>query len=140
VHTRRITLACLVMACPRGVHGWNSHELTRCQLCADIANAIFTTAPAVALIITLVLDNTIPGTIRERGLHVWLRVKGAAENWWDDDSLHDVSPQALLPSGCGWVSCSVHGLVDELTWMHPHSPSACVWGAVLITWARPFCS
>ena len=69
-----------------------------CQ-CADIANAIFTTAPAVALIITLVLDNTIPGTIRERGLHVWLRVKGAAENWWDDDSLHDVSPLALPPSG-----------------------------------------
>ena len=65
--------------------------------CADIANAIFTTAPAVSLIITLVLDNTIPGTIRERGLHVWLKVKGAAENWWDDDNLHDVSFQ-LYPT------------------------------------------
>lgn len=34
-------------------------------------NSIFSTAAAVTLIITLLLDNTVYGTKRERGLHVW---------------------------------------------------------------------
>lgn len=38
---------------------------------ADILNAIFSTGAAVALIATLFLDNTVPGTDRERGLHMW---------------------------------------------------------------------
>ena len=37
----------------------------------DILNAIFSTGAAVALIATLFLDNTVPGSDRERGLHVW---------------------------------------------------------------------
>lgn len=37
----------------------------------NILNAIFSTGAAVALIATLFLDNTVPGTDRERGLHVW---------------------------------------------------------------------
>ncbi|CAL5222118.1 g4434 [Coccomyxa viridis] len=51
----------------------------------NVFNAIFSTGPAVALIITMVLDNTVPGTIEERGLHVWQHVYKDGEDWWDDD-------------------------------------------------------
>ena len=55
---------------------------------ADIFNSIFSTGPAVALIITLVLDNTVPGTQRERGLHVWQPLDPAGADWWQDDHMN----------------------------------------------------
>lgn len=55
----------------------------------DIFNAIFSTGAAVTLIVTLFLDNTIPGTIKERGLHVWLQASGSMD-WWEVNALHDV--------------------------------------------------
>lgn len=61
------------------------------RLRADIFNAIFTTGAAVTLIITLFLDNTIPGTMKERGLHVWLKAAGSDMDWWENETLHDVS-------------------------------------------------
>lgn len=61
------------------------------SLCADIFNAIFSTGAAVTLIVTLFLDNTIPGTIKERGLHVWLQATGTTGDWWEINALHDVS-------------------------------------------------
>ncbi|KAK9829197.1 hypothetical protein WJX72_004442 [[Myrmecia] bisecta] len=56
----------------------------------DIANSIFTTAAAVALIITMFLDNTIPGTREERGLHVWGQLNEHGSAWWEDETLHKV--------------------------------------------------
>ncbi|CAK0786722.1 hypothetical protein CVIRNUC_009936 [Coccomyxa viridis] len=51
----------------------------------NVFNAIFSTGPAVALIITLILDNTVPGTREERGLHVWQQLDMKDQDWWDDD-------------------------------------------------------
>lgn len=57
----------------------------------NILNAIFSTGAAVALIVTLFLDNTVPGTKRERGLHVWTkRMEGGVEHWWHDPELYAV--------------------------------------------------
>ena len=58
---------------------------------ADVFNAIFSTGPAVALIITLILDNTVPGTREERGLHVWQQLDLKDQDWWDDDYANRVS-------------------------------------------------
>ena len=58
--------------------------------CAVIFNVVFNTAAADALIITMFLDNTIPGTLQERGLHVWLQQGAAAGDWWADDRVHAV--------------------------------------------------
>jgi hypothetical protein len=58
---------------------------------------LFHTGAAVALIITLVLDNTIPGTAEERGLHVWQKLSDeSAEEWWEDDHMNAVG---------GWGAC-----------------------------------
>lgn len=46
----------------------------------------------MALIITLFLDNTIPGTLQERGLHVWTRLDAAHQKWWDNQELYAVRP------------------------------------------------
>ncbi|KAK9835389.1 hypothetical protein WJX81_006828 [Elliptochloris bilobata] len=54
----------------------------------DIANSIFNTAAAVSLIVTLFLDNTIPGSEEERGLHVWLMQ--ATQDWLEDEALQQV--------------------------------------------------
>ena len=56
---------------------------------------LFNTAAADALIITMFLDNTIPGTIQERGLHVWMQYSGSTTDWWADDRLHAVRPPFL---------------------------------------------
>ena len=77
-------------------HGLTT-ELVRC---ADVFNAIFSTGPAVALIITMVLDNTVPGTIEERGLHVWQHVYKDGEDWWDDDYANRVCSRALVHDVC----------------------------------------
>lgn len=74
---------------------------------ADIFNSIFHTAAAVALILTMILDNTIPGTPEERGLHVWQQLGDAqAEEWWHDDHMNAVRAWLLglmclvcLPAG-----------------------------------------
>ena len=45
----------------------------------------------------MVLDNTIPGTREERGLHVWAQYSQGNVDWWEDDRLHLVSlPPQLL--------------------------------------------
>ena len=40
----------------------------------------------------LACSNTIPGTIRERGLHVWMQAGKYEGDWWAHDELHDVRP------------------------------------------------
>ncbi|KAI8476384.1 MAG: permease family-domain-containing protein [Monoraphidium minutum] len=68
-----------------------------------VLNSIFATAAAVALILTLFLDNTIPGTDAERGLTRWTHrlaarlpagpaAAGLAERWrwWEDDHMNAV--------------------------------------------------
>lgn len=60
-------------------------------------NAIFSTGPAVALIITLILDNTVPGTREERGLHVWQQLEKEDEDWWEDDYANRVSRLRMTP-------------------------------------------
>jgi hypothetical protein len=61
----------------------------------NIFNSIFHTAAAVALMLTLFLDNTIPGSDEERGLHVWTTLvvdeAGNETDWWEDDHLNRVS-------------------------------------------------
>jgi hypothetical protein len=42
-----------------------------CRMHADIINTLCETPMAVALLIALLLDNTVPGTWAERGLHHW---------------------------------------------------------------------
>lgn len=74
------------------------HTVAQRIQCADVFNAIFSTGPAVALIITLVLDNLVPGTREERGLHVWQQVYKNSENWWDDDYANRVRGQ--IPVHC----------------------------------------
>jgi hypothetical protein len=60
----------------------------------NIFNSIFHTAAAVALMLTLLLDNTIPGSDEERGLHVWTTLvvdaDGNKTDWWEDDHLNRV--------------------------------------------------
>lgn len=60
----------------------------------NIFNSIFHTAAAVALLLTLFLDNTIPGSDEERGLHVWATLvvdeEGNKTDWWEDDHLNRV--------------------------------------------------
>jgi nucleobase transporter 1/2 len=63
---------------------------------ADIFNAIFSTGPAVALIITLILDNTIPGTREERGLHVWQQLDASGRDWFEDDHMNKASTLPCL--------------------------------------------
>jgi nucleobase transporter 1/2 len=63
----------------------------------NILNSIFHTAAAVALLLTLLLDNTIPGSDEERGLqHMLSLVKGpdgekVVGDWWEDNHLNRVS-------------------------------------------------
>ncbi|KAF6262263.1 permease family-domain-containing protein [Scenedesmus sp. NREL 46B-D3] len=60
----------------------------------NIFNSIFHTAAAVALLLTLFLDNTIPGSDEERGLHVWTTLvvdaEGKQTDWWEDEHLNKV--------------------------------------------------
>ena len=55
---------------------------------------VLSSAAAVALLLTLLLDNTIKGSDVERGLTVWHGIlrEGAAEdsNWWEDDFCNKV--------------------------------------------------
>lgn len=56
----------------------------------------------MALIITLFLDNTVPGTREERGLHVWQHLDMDGKDWWDDDYANQVlllSSHAMCGSG-----------------------------------------
>ena len=58
----------------------------------NVMNSIFSTAAAVTLIITLFLDNTVPGSKRERGLHIWeelMESLGGGE-WWEDEYMEKV--------------------------------------------------
>jgi nucleobase transporter 1/2 len=61
----------------------------------SIANSVFSSAAAVALLLTLLLDNTIKGSDAERGLTVWHGIlrEGATEDssWWEDDFCNQVS-------------------------------------------------
>ena len=80
------------------VYGNDVHQIERVLVvCTDIFNSIFATGPAVALIVTLLLDNTIPGTRRERGLHVWQQLDEAGVDWWEDDHMNRVLAPADTP-------------------------------------------
>lgn len=78
-----------------------------CFICAAVTPtptplqtpSIFHTAAAVALLLTLLLDNTIPGSDEERGLqHMMCLVKGSeggsgdkpVQDWWEDDHMNRV--------------------------------------------------
>lgn len=84
---------------------------TSSEVFNNIFNSIFHTAAAVALLLTLFLDNTIPGSDEERGLHVWrCLVKDADGNttdWWEDDHLNRVGaasrPALFFPGTCNTV-------------------------------------
>lgn len=44
------------------------------------------------------LDNTIPGTREERGLHVWAQYSHGNFEWYEDERLNKVRlAQCLLP-------------------------------------------
>lgn len=47
---------------------------------SEILFSIFSSTMIVALICSFILDNTIPGTRKERGLHVWDKVRSADIN------------------------------------------------------------
>ena len=72
--------------------------------CADIFNSIFSTGPAVALIITLILDNTVPGTREERGLHVWMPLDAAESDWWEDEHMNAVRAPVPNVASCRGLS------------------------------------
>ena len=64
---------------------------------ADILNTLFQTPMAVALLIALLLDNTLPGSKEERGLHHW-NLKGGyramtKEAHWSYDLPFGLSPK-----------------------------------------------
>ena len=52
-------------------------------------------------------SNTIPGTFKERGLHVWLQETKSDSEWWEDDELNAVrclsrpAALALRPGAAG---------------------------------------
>eukprot|EP00878_Enallax_costatus_P011584 GHUV01012092.1.p1 GENE.GHUV01012092.1~~GHUV01012092.1.p1 ORF type:complete len:539 (+),score=86.91 GHUV01012092.1:909-2525(+) len=60
----------------------------------NILNSIFHTAAAVALMLTLLLDNTIPGSDEERGLTAWTTLfvddLGNTRDWYEDDYMNQV--------------------------------------------------
>jgi hypothetical protein len=76
-----------------------------CSICCiDVFNAIFSTGPAVALIITLFLDNLVPGTREERGLHVWQQLDIEGKDWWDDDYANAVrTPGCVVRALCEYL-------------------------------------
>lgn len=47
---------------------------------AAIAYSLFSSPMIIALVCAVFLDNTIPGTPRERGLHAWAKVRNADVN------------------------------------------------------------
>eukprot|EP00934_Nitzschia_sp_Nitz4_P000891 Nitzschia sp. Nitz4//scaffold29_size155292//44476//46586//NITZ4_002647-RA/size155292-augustus-gene-0.202-mRNA-1//1//CDS//3329546415//891//frame0 len=47
---------------------------------SDILYAIFSSPMIIAFLAAFILDNTVPGTREERGLHVWDRIKPADVN------------------------------------------------------------
>jgi nucleobase transporter 1/2 len=59
----------------------------------SLITSIMTTPAAVALILTLFFDNTIPGTAEERGMGAWQQIgrAGAGADWWEDDHMNEVS-------------------------------------------------
>src|SRR5689334_6394855 len=61
----------------------------------NILNSIFHTAAAVALMLTLLLDNTIPGSDEERGLTAWTTLfmddEGNKRDWYEDDHMNQVT-------------------------------------------------
>ncbi|GBF96299.1 nucleobase-ascorbate transporter-like [Raphidocelis subcapitata] len=59
-------------------HGGQGPIATGSAVADNVLNSIFSTAAAVSLIITVILDNTIPGTDAERGLTSWLQPHLAA--------------------------------------------------------------
>ncbi|GAB4815990.1 hypothetical protein N2152v2_003036 [Parachlorella kessleri] len=67
----------------------------------NVMNSIFSTAAAVTLIITLFLDNTVPGGKRERGLHIWeeLMASLGGGEWWEDEYMEKIYgwPFGLTP-------------------------------------------
>lgn len=68
---------------------------TGSALVNDVLNSIFQTAAAVSLMLTLLLDNTVPGSDQERGLHVWRCLVTAKDgttttHWWEDDHMNRV--------------------------------------------------
>jgi hypothetical protein len=67
-------------------------------LYADIMNSIFSTAAAVSLILTMILDNTIAGSREERGLQMWQALEGHTE-WWTDPHMNKVSALFTFPKG-----------------------------------------
>ncbi len=84
-------------------------------LCADIFNSIFATGPAVALIITLFLDNTIPGSRKERGLHVWQQLDADGTDWWEDDHMNRVRP----------LLAEIHSFIHYTIFLQRQGASAC---------------
>ena len=67
---------------------------------ADILNTLFKTPMAVALMIALLLDNTLPGTKEERGLHHW-NLKGgyramSEKAHWSYDLPFGLSPKVRI--------------------------------------------
>jgi hypothetical protein len=85
--------------------------LPESNFCADIFNSIFATGPAVALIVTLFLDNTVPGSRKERGLHVWQQLDASGADWWEDDHMNRV--RALTPTPARTrTACTLHPVME----------------------------
>ena len=102
------------------IHSCNHHhnqgfkkDLPESNFCADIFNSIFATGPAVALIVTLFLDNTVPGSRKERGLHVWQQLDASGADWWEDDHMNRV--RALTPTPARTrTACTLHPVMKHL--------------------------
>ena len=63
---------------------------------AAVALAIFSSPMIIAFLCAFVLDNVVPGTSEERGMHVWEQVKVGNNTPRNDCSLPNASSLTIL--------------------------------------------
>lgn len=66
---------CLSVAGPAGYFRTQDENQFGESSPADIAFAIFSSPMIIAFICAFTLDNTVPGTVEERGMQIWNKVK-----------------------------------------------------------------
>uniref|UniRef100_A0A7S0S0M7 Uncharacterized protein n=1 Tax=Chlamydomonas leiostraca TaxID=1034604 RepID=A0A7S0S0M7_9CHLO len=119
-------------------HGGKGPIATGSSHFNDILNTLCNTPMVVSLVIAFLLDNTIPGTFEERGLHHWAMTvpspttsddedEGGSEGESEAESdASDLSEAALVPEGALNSSAAAPGMahLDGSTTLRQHSTSA----------------
>ena len=81
---------------------------------ADIGLALCSSPMVISLVVALVLDNTIPATARDRGLHAWSRARHAqVHNDADYVQTYSLPWPRLCCGNCGYLEACHGGIWPE---------------------------